>query len=264
MGFQSRNSSKSLSLPTIPHFLSDRNNFHKLVEQTVEYCDYIFSPSPVRRIFHKKVTNFSNDIIFRPSKFNFGSFEGRGIRILCIANFQIWHGFDRVLHGLSDYLSAFTETEIKVDFYGEGQELANLKSLSSSLSLDKFVNFFKFTDFQFFVDNVRSWTFGVSSLGFHRIKIQEASPLKSRDYLSLGLPFVTTSHDHKFRNYSFAYSVPSDDSPLDFKTVLKYFKSLKKDKVVSDFEDYFAQNQPWESYTNNLKHIMETTNISEK
>lgn len=257
-----------VEFPTYPFYeeckLSDRNNFHKLVEQTVEYCDYIFTPSKVDRIFKKKVFHFSNDIVFTPSNFHFASLNDKTIRILCIANFRTWHGFDRLLIGLADYIQTFNEKKIILDFYGEGQELQNLKDLARSLSLNEFVNFSNFTDFQFFIENVKSWSFGISSLGLHRIKIDGASPLKSRDYFSIGIPFVTTCFDNKFRNYSFSCCVPSDESPVDFRTILKYFKSLKKDKVVSDFEDYCAQNQPWESYKNKLRHILETTNISEK
>ena len=250
-----------VEFPTYPFYeecnSSDKAKFHNLVERVVKHCTYIFSPSPVQRIFHKEVFHFSNDMVYTPSNFHFPIYNNKKIRVLCLANFQIWHGFDRLLEGLANYIRNTKDSEIHIDFYGEGQMLQNLIEIADSLDLNNFVKFSNFKDFNFFIENACSWSFGISSLGLHRIKIETASPLKSRDYFSIGIPFVTTTYDQKFQNYSFACKVPSDESHIDFGIILKYFRSLKKEKVIRDFDDYYARNPPWESYKTKLKLILE-------
>ena len=249
-----------IEFPTYPYYeelnLAERESNHYLVSKVIKYSDFVFSPSPVDRIFNMDVHHFTNDIFEKPSELQIKNYNKKKIRFLVIANIQIWHGFDRILKGLHSYL-AKNSTNITIDLYGHGDELDNVMYLTNKLSLDEKVRFHKFTNFDFFKRNVNKWDFGISSLGLHRIKINDASPLKSRDYLSIGLPFVTTFNDKNFDNYDFAFQVSSDESPLDFEEILKYFRSISPTKMANDSIKYFKENKPWQKFIDNFRPIIE-------
>ena len=255
------NVKKVIEFPTYPYYeelnCPDRESNHILVSKVISFSDFVFSPSPVNKIFNKHVHHFTNDIFDKPSELKIKNYNKDEIKFLVIANIQIWHGFDRILRGLHTYVRKKNLSNITIDLYGTGVELNNIKDLTNELSLGYNVRFHEFTNFDFFKKNVRNWDFGISSLGLHRIKLSNASPLKSRDYLSIGLPFVTTFYDKHFDNYDFAFQVTSDETSLDFEIILEYFRSIAPSKMANDYIDYFKENKPWQKFTDKFKPIIQ-------
>jgi glycosyltransferase involved in cell wall biosynthesis len=57
---------------------------------------------------------------------------------------------------------------------------------------------------------------GVSSLAMHRINLEEASPLKSREYLAFGLPVIVGYRDTDFdADHPFLLRIPNTDDNVD-------------------------------------------------
>ena len=59
--------------------------------------------------------------------------------------------------------------------------------------------------------------FAIASLGLHRIGIDVASTLKTREYLAKGMPFVYSGEVDVFRDEPahFCMAVPADETPVD-------------------------------------------------
>ena len=100
---------------------------------------------------------------------------------------QSWHGVDKVVK-----LAKLLPT---VNFHIVGvaeDELDKIVNVDTKLENIKFYGYLKGTEL---LNQMKKWDVGVSSLALHRKNMEEACPLKSRQYLSLGIPMVYAYDD---------------------------------------------------------------------
>ncbi|MBT7189945.1 MAG: glycosyltransferase family 4 protein [Anaerolineae bacterium] len=93
-----------------------------------------------------------------------------------------WHGVDKII------TLAKTFSDIKLDIIGydhlpEFTELPKNLTLHGYLQTEKYLSIFSKADV------------AISSLAMHRVSLNEASPLKSREYLACGLPMIYAYKD---------------------------------------------------------------------
>lgn len=155
--------------------------------------------------------------------------RNKKIIILCVAQLEIWHGYDRLLKSVKNYLekdpTSFRNFELLI--VGDGNEKVNLQNLSRSLELERFVNFTgNLTGRD--LDNVFiGANLAIASLGSFRVNLKISSPLKSREYTARGLPFVSADNDPDFpENTPFLFKVSNDNSDINFNNVLMWYFNL--------------------------------------
>ena len=127
---------------------------------------------------------------------------------------QVWHGLDKFI-----YLSTQLED---YDFHIIGSEGQNGKNLfyHGYLGEEEAFEFIKKCDV------------GISSTAMHRLSMEEASPLKSRQYLALGLPIIYAYNDTDLvDDYLFALKLPNEE--------LNIYNSVK---VIQKFIEYVYNN----------------------
>jgi hypothetical protein len=78
---------------------------------------------------------------------------------------------------------------------GDGPELVSLKNLTSKLALSDFVNFKGMLAKPELIELYREADLGVGTFGWDILNIEIASPLKYREYLANGLPFIYSTPD---------------------------------------------------------------------
>ena len=163
-----------------------------------------------------------------------------------VANLSTWHGYDRVITGLKKYYDS--NHQKKIDFYiiGNGAELNNLKKLTSDYNLQNSVNFVgpKYGEqlYQFY----NKADIGIGSLGMHRIGLFEGTPLKIREYCSLGLPFVIAYTDHDFpKTFPYSLQLEPNDSPLDISQLLEFYEKIRTKDYISDMREYTKEHLDW-------------------
>lgn len=155
--------------------------------------------------------------------------KNKKIIILCVAQLEIWHGYDRLLKSVKNYLekdvNSFNNFELII--VGDGNEKVNLQDLSSSLELGKYVKFTGNLTGQD-LDNVfMGANLAIASLGSFRVNLKISSPLKSREYTARGLPFVSADNDPDFpENTPFLFKVSNDNSDINFNNVLTWYFNL--------------------------------------
>lgn len=176
-----------------------------------------------------KLIFFENGI----SKFNKPRFEylsGNDFNFIFVGNFGRHYsrfGLDRFIEGLKSY-NLNSEQAVNLHIVGAtkdefitiyGREVpANIifHGYMSAKDLDELIMLMNF---------------GVGILGFHRVGIYEASPLKERLYLSCGLPYVTSVIDGGVSELANAkIAVEANDQAIDIDILLK---EVKKKKMTS-------------------------------
>ncbi len=155
--------------------------------------------------------------------------KNKKIIILCVAQLEIWHGYDRLLKSVKNYLEAKVNSykNFEIIIVGDGNEKVNLQELSHSFGLEKFVRFTGNLTGQD-LDNVfASANLAIASLGSFRVNLIISSPLKSREYAARGLPFVSADNDPDFpENTPFQFKVANDNSDINFENILTWYFEL--------------------------------------
>lgn len=166
------------------------------------------------------------------------------ISLIAVAQFNFWHGYDRLIEGLHNYYETKTFEEKKVSLNLIGKNGERYQRLIDKYKLNPFVYvcgelYGDDLDKKFNVSDI-----AVCSLGGHRKGIvKKSSELKSREYLARGLPIVTSvdidiiSHD-----CDFVLKVPVDDSPIDIRKIIDFYeKNYTKSK--HDYIRKFAEER---------------------
>ncbi|WP_165045976.1 glycosyltransferase [Adlercreutzia sp. ZJ138] len=150
------------------------------------------------------------------------------LNLACAATFAGWHGIDRLLAGLAKYKQSRGGRKIRLHLMGAGSELRRLKGMAEGLALDDSVAFYGQCDRAQMDEVYDRCSMAIASLGLHRIGIDRASTLKTREYLAKGIPFVYSGEIDVFKSYpvDFCLQVPADESPVDVGKLVEFHDEL--------------------------------------
>jgi hypothetical protein len=185
------------------------------------------------------------------------AFNPRAPKLVGVASLAKWHGYDRVLHGLRQAVDQNPEVVPHVSFAGQGPVAAELEELCGTLGLGEHVTFHGMMTGKALDELFDRCDIAVASLGMHRIGIQSASSLKTREYCARGIPFVFAGEDESFSEaFPFAMRAPVGDDPIDLtKVFVDYATMLRQvDDPASEMRAYAAANLSW---TTRLSEIMQ-------
>lgn len=171
-------------------------------------------------------------------------YDGRVLRLLAVANISTWHAFDRLVRGIADYSGP---TEIELHVVGEGSALAELKELTKELDLESKIQFHGFLSGDELDDMFNKCHIAIGSLGLHRKKLVQATPLKSREYCARGIPFVISHADPDFPyDYPYILNFPLDDSMIDIANIVDFAERIGTDKNhPTHMREYAIENLDW-------------------
>lgn len=149
------------------------------------------------------------------------------LNLIAVANFNQWHGYDRLIDGLYEYYKKNLDKKIYLKFVGSGQALSNYKNKVIEYNLEKYVNFYGVLSGQALTDVFDESDIAVCSLGCHRKKIFLSSELKSREYMARGLPMISsTKIDVLDEAFPYIYYIPEDDSPVNMEPIISFYENL--------------------------------------
>src|SRR5699024_9754145 len=141
------------------------------------------------------------------------------------------------------------DTEVFFHIVGEGNELENLKKLVKNIGLTKKVIFYGSKTGNDLDVIVNKCDIGIGALGTHRVNIFGNSSLKHREYCARGIPFVLAANDYDFSDeFEYKLQVPTNETDINVKTIVNFYKNLKKKKNVSlEMREYAEKYLSWES-----------------
>lgn len=192
-----------------------------------KYIDHVLTFTSDKEIFGMKTLHIENGIdISRVGLAGYDETKKDEIHLIAVANFNFWHGYDRLIEGLHIYYKTPNSKKVFIDFVGNDN--AGYKALVDKYSLNEYVKLHGAL-YGKDLDNVfNNKDIAISSLGDHRRNLFGiTSALKSREYLARGLPIVTSIRiDIIPDDFKYFLRVPEDDSPIDIQQIVDYVTEL--------------------------------------
>lgn len=219
-----------------------RNQFAKYLNAIVTFSDYT-------EIFGQKTIRISNGIDFNSVRMKSTVNDtSKELNLIGVAEIHEWHGFDRIVKGLTVYYSMpqsyivkfhvvgyFFNSEIEQEFKKfiadhHMEDYVILHGKKHGVELDKL---FEKCDF------------GIGSLGRHRVGIQAIKTLKNREYAARGIPFIYSETDSDFDQKPYVLKAPADESPIDINSIISFYQSLSLTPIAirESIKDLSWKNQ---------------------
>jgi len=201
---------KSLSFRTIDGFVCISNEIKKITLQNKYESIVLANGIDIKSYIPKRKQNNK-----RPMLVFIGSPN------------QVWHGVDKIIF-LSSKLQQY-------DFHIIGMNGINTDNLvyHGYLSTEEFLPILNKADI------------GIGSLAMHRLGLDEASPLKSRLYLSYGLPIIYAYEDTDIKNdFSFTLKLSNKEDNIknNINSIEKFVNSVFNNQNIQNEAKEFAKS----------------------
>jgi hypothetical protein len=187
-----------------------------------------------------KIESFNKPIVTITNGFNhkkldlptFQYFKGSSLRILMICSkLQPWHGIERFFESVVKWEVSNRELNVKIDIVGE-----IFKNSFDYIKLPKHILFHGSKNDNEIIELAKNANMGVSTVGLFLKNMDEACPLKSREYISLGLPFIYGYKDQDINSTidMLGFNVPNDNSLLILENIMEWLH-----KIDTNRDQYF-------------------------
>ena len=155
--------------------------------------------------------------------------HGDVINITCVAKFSPWHGYERLINGLSDYYKTKPSRIVRLLMVGEGVEKEKYIELAESLQMSDYIDFLGKKTGNDLEEIYQITDIGVCSLGRYKSNFDVIGDLKSREFMAKGIPMICGCKIDVLegKNYSYAITFPNNGSNIDIEEVLRFYDGLR-------------------------------------
>jgi len=213
-----------------------------LRKKIYKYIDRIVTYSLDDEIFKVKTIKINNGINCSQIPVRSYNLKNNSLKLIAVANFSKWHGYDRLIHGLYNYYQNNPKNIVNIYFAGEGDDLPFYKQLTEQYGLSEYVFFEGFVSGSQLDSFFENADIGLCSIGCHRKNIFLSSELKSREYLTRGIPMVSsTKIDVLPEGFPYCHYVSEDDSPIDIQSIINFYNNLTSKYPNNDISSKIRQ-----------------------
>ena len=187
------------------------------------------------------------------------NFDPGAPRFLGVASLAKWHGYDRVLRGLRQLLDENPNIAPHVRFAGDGPAATELKRLCGALQLGEYVSFHGMMTGKALDELFDQSDIAIASLGMHRIGLESASSLKTREYCARGIPFIFAGRDDSFdEDFPFALRASVGESPIDLARILEDYAHMlsRVEDPAATMRAYAASHLSWKTRLNEIMKVV--------
>ncbi len=169
----------------------------------------------------KVITNGVSEKSYAFTKFK--PFDGNNLELIFSGSSYLeWHGLER----LTDSLNKL-RTHIKINLNIVGTFPTNkLRSTNANFN----IIYHGLLDCKKSEKIFRNCNLAIGTLALYTKGMQEASPLKSREYFCRGIPFIKAYYDTDIDKYAemkqFCLDFPDNNSEIDFNQVIEFIKDM--------------------------------------
>jgi len=178
------------------------------------------------------------------------------INMIGVALVSNWHGFDRVIEGISNYKG---NNEFIFHIVGNGPEVDTLKNLANRQKVTNNVIFHGFKSGESLNELFNRCEIAVSTLALHRKGLSEHCSLKSREYCARGIPFIYAGTDPDFKEcFPYALKIPVGEDEVDMALVEKFCSQLADaTPYLNNMEEYAKKRLDWDIKMRELKSFID-------
>ncbi|MFV0556981.1 MAG: glycosyltransferase [Lactovum sp.] len=198
-----------------------------------KYVDRIVTYTDDEEIFDIPCINIHNSYEF-PKALEVSEDKSKDkLSMIAAASLMPYHGYDRLLMGMANYYR-YPENKRKLHFtlIGEGKVLDSYKEIVKKYNLSDYVEFTGRKAKEELSFYYKKADLAIGSLGFSRIKLLKASPLKTKEYMAYGLPFIYAyTDDQAIEESDYFMKFTRDESPIDILELLKFYDGLLLEKT---------------------------------
>lgn len=148
--------------------------------------------------------------------------------MIAVANFYFWHGYDRLIKGLANYIHKSNKENIHLYMVGKGNPDVEkeLHAIVRENNLENYVSFtggMSGTNLDCLFDKS---DFAIGCLGCHRKHVTEVKSLKNVEYAMRGIPFVYSEINPDFEGKDYVLKVPADDTDIEIDSIISFYRNL--------------------------------------
>src|SRR5690606_27358515 len=217
-----------------------RKKMYKYVDRVLTYSDDEF-------IFKIPTIRVSNGIDFNkiPIKTSFPSSDN--VNFIGVANLGFWHGYDRLIRGIKNYLDKDNTMPIHFHLVGNGDVAykKELIELVDELALKDYVTFHGNMEGDELTMLFENTHLAIGSLGRHRSGITNLKSLKNVEYAARGIPFIYSENDANFDDKKYILKVSANESPINVDELISFYLSNKWDS--NDIRGSIEQRLSWKT-----------------
>ena len=231
-----------IKIQFIPWLIKDmfwRNNLKKYIDLATTY-------SNVAEIYNIPCIELFNGYNIGEC-FSKSYKEKKADEVVCIGvgNISEWHGYEKIIKGIKRYKG---KKKIVFHIVGEGLYKKKLLGLVRELNLEENVIFDGRKSGDELLALYEISDIAIGSLSANLMKCNHISPLKTREYCAMGVPFLYTNLDYIFHENAFPYAmeVSEDESVIEMENVILFLDELHKlytDEQITNNMREFAKDQ---------------------
>lgn len=209
----------------IPLYIKDKYN-RKRLRGLVDRFAIIGNSDKTKKLWGIPVIWFANGVNIKTIRCKKDLHRKGEIHIVCVATFEYWHGYDRVLEGLGKYYQEKKPWKIYLHMVGEGGQKDNYQELVKKYSIENYIIFEGECMGERLEKIYDMADIALECFGMYRKNMEISSSLKSREYLAKGLPIVAGCKVDIFQNNAFPYYLefPNDSSIIDVEKIVDFYE----------------------------------------
>ncbi len=245
-----------MEIPTYPYDKEMKYNTLRLLYQKIremffrewmyKYVDKIIVSSEVDFIYHIPTVKISNAPSQKLSIKKTCPIDNC-IKMIAVANLAYWHGYDRLIKGISNYYQINHNYDVELTIAGKGNKEVydGLTSLTKKLGLEDKIHFIGSKRNDELDSYFNQSHLAIGCLACHRKGIKEVRALKNVEYAMRGIPFVYSESNPDFDERPYVIRVSADDTDVNVETLCEFvLKNNLQPKDISDsVQEYTWENQ---------------------
>lgn len=153
------------------------------------------------------------------------------INLVAVSLLRHAQGYERLICGMAKYVQS-GGNKIRMHIVGEGVEKARYVQMVKERKLDRHIFFYGLMQGKELDAMYELADIALGNFGSYKDEVCVTSPLKMREGLAKGLPFVTGGKTDISKKYSTKYvlEMPDDDSDIDLFAIEQYYYSIIEGK----------------------------------
>ena len=195
-----------------------------------KHLDAIVTFSDYNEIFGQRTIRISNGIDFNSVKMkSVVNDTSKEMNMIGVAEIHEWHGFDRIVKGLSEYYSISQNYIVKfhvVGYFFNSEIEQVFKKYIADHHMEQYVILHGKKHGAELDELFEQCDFGIGSLGRHRVGIQKIKTLKNREYAARGIPFIYSETDSDFDQEPYILKAPADETPVNINSIIQFYRQL--------------------------------------